>query len=52
MTNQEEVHLGSLLNLSFLFLLQSLLPLLLSHLSQLDLNLLIQKGEGSRQGRM
>ena len=45
------MHLGSLLNLSFLLLLQSLLPLLLSHLSLPELNLSIQRGEGSKKGR-
>ena len=52
MINQEEVHQGSLLNLSSLLLLRNLLPLLLSHLSLSDLNLLIQRGEGSKKGKM
>ena len=45
------MHLGSPLNLNFLLLLRSLLPMLLSLLSLSDLNLLIQRGEGSKKGK-
>ena len=45
------MRLGSPLNLNFLLFLRSLLPMLVSLLSLSDLNLLIQRREGSRKGK-